>query len=86
MLRAGTVDVALVFRHDDAEPEAAGIRLLHLLDDPIYLLSKDRVRGLGALRGATWIAGCERVRATCCRCAPLRVSSPRSATPPTTWW
>jgi DNA-binding transcriptional LysR family regulator len=62
MLRAGTVDVALVFRHDDTEPEAAGIRLLHLLDDPIYLLSKDRVRGLGALRGATWIAGCERCR------------------------
>jgi DNA-binding transcriptional LysR family regulator len=62
MLRAGTIDVALVFRYDETEPEPPGIRLHHLLDDPIYLLSERRVRNLGALRDATWIAGCDRCR------------------------
>jgi DNA-binding transcriptional LysR family regulator len=62
MLRAGTIDVAVVFRHDETEPELPGIRLHHLLDDPIYLLSDRRVRTLAALRDATWIAGCERCR------------------------
>ena len=62
MLRAGTIDVAVVFRHDETEPELPGIRLQHLLDDPIYLLSDRRVRTLAALRDATWIAGCERCR------------------------
>jgi DNA-binding transcriptional LysR family regulator len=61
LLRAGKVDVAIVFRYDETEPEPAGVRLHHLLDDPVYLLSKRRERGgLGALRDATWIAGCER--------------------------
>src|SRR5918996_58733 len=40
----------------------AGVRLHHLLDDPVYLLSPRRERGLAALRDATWIAGCERCR------------------------
>ena len=40
-------------------PESA---LHHLLDDPVYVLSKRRERGLEALRDATWIAGCERCR------------------------
>ena len=62
LLRAGTVDVSLVFRHGDTEPESPGIRLHHLLDDPIYLLSDRRVRDLAALREASWIAGCERCR------------------------
>jgi DNA-binding transcriptional LysR family regulator len=61
-LRAGAVDVALVFRYDDSEPEAEGVRLHHLLDDPLYVLSTRRHRGLAALRDATWIAGCERCR------------------------
>ena len=38
------------------------MRLHHLLDDPVYLLSARRERGLTALRDATWIAGCERCR------------------------
>lgn len=62
LLRAGKIDVALIFRHDESEPEAPGIRLHHLLDDPLYLLTKSRIRGLSALRDATWIAGCERCR------------------------
>jgi molybdate transport repressor ModE-like protein len=62
LLRAGTIDVALVFRYDETEPEPEGIRLHDLLDDPVYLLSTRRVRNLRSLRDATWIAGCERCR------------------------
>jgi DNA-binding transcriptional LysR family regulator len=62
LLRAGRVDVAVVFRYDETEPEPPGIRRHHLLDDPLYLLSLRRVRTLGALRDASWIAGCERCR------------------------
>src|ERR1044072_8178982 len=32
MLKAGYVDVAVIFRYDDTAPEADGIRLLHLMD------------------------------------------------------
>jgi DNA-binding transcriptional LysR family regulator len=62
LLRAGTVDVAVIFRYDEIEPEPRDVRLHHLLDDPVYLLSKRRVRTLAALRDTTWIAGCERCR------------------------
>jgi len=60
LLRAGEVEVAIIFRYDETEPEPAGVRLHHLLDDPVYLLSTKRERGLAALSDATWIAGCER--------------------------
>jgi molybdate transport repressor ModE-like protein len=62
LLRAGTVDVAVIFRYDETEPEPEGVRLHHLLDDPLYLLSIRRGQTLAALRDATWIAGCERCR------------------------
>ncbi|MEU4832020.1 LysR family transcriptional regulator [Streptosporangium sp. NPDC023615] len=39
MLRAGYVDVAVIFRFDGTAPEEEGIRLLHLLDDPSYLVT-----------------------------------------------
>jgi molybdate transport repressor ModE-like protein len=35
LLRTGRVEVAIVFRYDDAEHEAPGIRLHYLLDDPM---------------------------------------------------
>jgi molybdate transport repressor ModE-like protein len=60
LLRSGEVEVAIIFRYDETEPEPAGVRLHHLLDDPVYLLSTKREPGLAALRDATWIAGCER--------------------------
>jgi molybdate transport repressor ModE-like protein len=60
LLRAGKVEVAIIFRYDETEPEPPGVRLHHLLDDPVYVLSTRRERGLPALRNATWIAGCER--------------------------
>ena len=40
MLRSGRVDVALVFRHADTPPEEEGVRLTHLLEDPLYLVSQ----------------------------------------------
>ena len=62
LLRTGKIDVAIIFRYDETEPEPAGVRLHHLLDDPVYLLSTRRAAGSPRLRDATWIAGCERCR------------------------
>jgi DNA-binding transcriptional LysR family regulator len=62
LLRTGKIDIAIVFRYDETEPEPDNVRLHHLLDDPVYLLSTRRGRKLGALRDATWIAGCDRCR------------------------
>src|SRR4051795_12894224 len=62
LLRTGKVEVAVVFRYEETEPEPLGMRLHHLLDDPVYVLSTRRERGLATLRDATWIAGCERCR------------------------
>ena len=62
LLRAGEIDVAVIFRYDETEPEPPGVRLRHLLDDPLYILSIGRRRRLADLRDATWIAGCERCR------------------------
>jgi DNA-binding transcriptional LysR family regulator len=62
LLRAGKIDVAVIFRYDETEPEPDGVRLHHLLDDPVYLLSTRRGHTLATLSDATWIAGCERCR------------------------
>jgi DNA-binding transcriptional LysR family regulator len=62
LLRTGRIEVAIIFRYDETEAEPAGVRLHHLLDDPVYLLSARRGRKLAALRDATWIAGCDRCR------------------------
>src|SRR3954466_4910918 len=59
LLRTGKVEVAIIFRHDESEAEPPGVRLRHLLDDPMYLLSDRRTRGMASLSHATWIAGCE---------------------------
>lgn len=62
LLRTGKVDVAVIFRYDETEPEPAGVRLHHLLDDSVHVLSTRPERDLQTLRDATWIAGCERCR------------------------
>ena len=62
LLRTGKIDVAIIFRYDDTEPEPPDVRLHHLLDDPLYLLSTSPGQTLSALRDATWIAGCDRCR------------------------
>ena len=61
-LRTGRIEVAIIFRYDETEPELPGIRLHHLLDDPLYLLTQGEHSTLAAQRDATWIAGCERCR------------------------
>lgn len=60
LLRAGKIDVAIIFRYDESEPEPEGVRLHHLLDDPMYLLTTRRGQNLAMLHEATWVAGCER--------------------------
>src|SRR3954451_12597328 len=62
LLRTGKIDVAILFRYDDTEPEPPGVRLHHLLDDPVYLLTPDRETTLAAERYTTWIACCQRCR------------------------
>src|SRR3954452_8980955 len=62
LLRTGRIEVAIVFRYDDAKDEAPGVRLHHLLDDPMYLLANRPTRGMASLSKATWVAGCPRCR------------------------
>ncbi|SDS59927.1 LysR family transcriptional regulator [Jiangella sp. DSM 45060] len=64
LLRAGQADVAVIFRYDETAPEEDGVRLRHLLDDPLYLLTGGTGGGtLADHRDAAWIGGCERCRA-----------------------
>ena len=49
LLRTGKVEVAIIFRYEETEPEPAGVRLHHLLDDSVYVLSTRRERGLASL-------------------------------------
>src|ERR671935_2991618 len=39
LLRTGKIEVAIIFRYDETEAEAEpiGVRLHHLIDDPLYL-------------------------------------------------
>ena len=39
LLRSGRIEVAIIFRYDETEAEPPGVRLHHLLDDPLYLLA-----------------------------------------------
>ncbi|MGH3680043.1 MAG: LysR family transcriptional regulator [Natronosporangium sp.] len=60
MLRDGLVDAAVIFRYDDATPD--GVRVTHLFDDPMYLLSRQPGQALLDHRDSAWIAGCEHCR------------------------
>ncbi|MET8861669.1 LysR family transcriptional regulator [Nonomuraea sp. NPDC004580] len=62
LLRAGRVDVAVIFRYDDTAPEDNGLHLVHLLDDPSYLLAADEPGAPADHAGSSWIAGCDRCR------------------------
>lgn len=63
MLRAGHVDVALVFRHAGTPGEGEGFRLAYLRDDPLYLISQEPGQSVADHRDSTWVGGCERCRA-----------------------
>ncbi|MEO3818004.1 LysR family transcriptional regulator [Plantactinospora sp. B24E8] len=63
LLRHGEIDVALVFRHADAPVEDEGFRLLHIGDDPIYLVSRRPDDSLANHRHSAWIGGGDRCQA-----------------------
>jgi DNA-binding transcriptional LysR family regulator len=63
MLRGGECDVALIFRYSDTPVEDEGFRLVHLTEDPMYLVSKRSEDQVAEHRGSAWIGGCERCRA-----------------------
>lgn len=60
MLREGQIDVALIFRYANTPREEQGLRLVHLLDDPIYLITGDPGQTIADLRDSVWIGGCSR--------------------------
>lgn len=62
LLRAGRVDVAVMFRYDDTAPEDSGLHMLHLFDDPSYLVSRGPSGPLADNAESAWIAGCDRCR------------------------
>ena len=53
---------AVIFRYDDTNPESPDIRLVHLLDDPLHLLTTGGGTTLLDHRDDPWIAGCHRCR------------------------
>jgi molybdate transport repressor ModE-like protein len=62
MLRAGYVDLAVIFRYDPGAEED-DIRTLRLLDEPSHLVTADDAGpDLAAYADAEWIAGCDRCR------------------------
>ncbi len=63
LVRDGEVDIALVFRHADTPVEEQGFRLTQLLDDPLYLISKEPDQRLEDHHDSAWVGGCERCRA-----------------------
>jgi DNA-binding transcriptional LysR family regulator len=95
MLRAGYVDVALVFEHyqqdaDPAPPTAGedGTRGRLLLDEPVHLVTAAKRDGapdgpleadLSAYASHRWIAGCERCRSYLIRQCALAGFTPKVA-------
>ncbi len=80
-LASGEVDVALVFEHPDVRhartvDDLGRFEATDVLDEPVHLVrpagtdAPAGAPGVGSLREATWIAGCERCRADLvARCA-----------------
>lgn len=60
MLRHGEIDVALVFRYAESPGDDEEFRLVHLRDDPIYLISQRAGDDLARHRDSSWIGGCDR--------------------------
>ncbi len=92
MLRAGYVDVALVFQHyqQDADPappspDEEGARGRLLLDEPVHLVTPangsdpDTPPDLASYAKSRWIAGCERCRGYLIRQCGLAGFTPKIA-------
>ncbi len=60
LLRQGEVDVALIFRYADTPVEEEGMRLVHVADDPIHLVSQRSSDSVTNHSDSAWIGGCER--------------------------
>lgn len=70
MLRHSEIDVALIFRYPDSPVEDEGFRLVHIRDDPIYLISLRPDDSIANHRDSPWIGGCDRCQTeltTLCR-------------------
>jgi DNA-binding transcriptional LysR family regulator len=63
LLRQGTIDVALIFRYADTPVEEEDFRLVHVSDDPLYLVSQRSDDSITNYRDSAWIGGCERCQA-----------------------
>lgn len=79
MLRSGHVDIALIFRDTDTPLEEEGVRLTHLLDDPLYLVSDRPHQRLEDHRDSAWVGGCDRCRAATITACERAGFSPRIA-------
>ena len=79
LLRSGHVDIAVIFRYDDTAPEHDGIRLTHLLDDPLHLLTLEGGTTLSAHRESPWVGGCDRCRSHLVELCEAAGFSPRLA-------
>ncbi len=90
MLRAGYVDIAIVFQHyqsdlDPAPPDPGqdGIRARLLLDEPVHLVTaagsgqSEPDPDLAAHAASRWIAGCERCRSYLLRQCELAGFTPK---------
>jgi DNA-binding transcriptional LysR family regulator len=78
-LRAGHVDVAVIFRYDDTAPEDDSVHLIHLLDDPLFLLTTGGGTTLAEHKDTPWIGGCERCRSHLVQMCEHAGFSPRLA-------
>jgi DNA-binding transcriptional LysR family regulator len=92
MLRAGYVDVALVFRYspeaaspapddDDGVDVTDGLRERLVLDEPVHLVTSvhDTPGDLSSYARHRWIAGCDRCRANLLRQCALAGFTPKIA-------
>src|SRR5829696_406833 len=79
MLRSGHVDIALIFRDTGTRLEEEGVRLTHLLDDPLYLVSDKPHQRLEDHRDSAWVGGCNRCRAATIDACERAGFSPRIA-------
>src|SRR3954467_12822371 len=79
MLRSGHVDIALIFRDTDTPLEEEGVRLTHLLDDPLYLVSDRPHQRLEDHHDSAWVGGCDRCRAATINACERAGFSPRIA-------
>jgi DNA-binding transcriptional LysR family regulator len=79
MLRSGHVDIALIFQDTDARLDEEGVRLTHLLDDPLYLVSDTPRQRLEDHRDSAWVGGCDRCLAATMNACERAGFSPRIA-------